>query len=401
MSRIAQWASDSGSRGPSYARGTTPGPPQIGHHSYTDPSPSHYNGGSHHAYPQHYQPLPNNYRPRHSPPVQARPVPTNVPPRATSAYAAPPTQYAQQHGRPAMYDSNLSLSQTFSDLSLGGRPLQPSYSDSFSQASLHPSAAGGSSSIPSSRRSSAASFAGIQAAAAGESIQRPGTAGSLAASTSLSQLCIGLPTQSDLAALRDSSNYGPNPGPARVSWAKAVLKFVERSQVAAASENGKITDPTLVKWTDEAIRTILTHAEAANPVPEALYLRGELSNSGKFPSYRSKDLALAFRDFEAAANMGYHASWAKIALAYETFADTNQSQADQSRAKKSYEEGLRVQEVTCVYVSLAAARLAKTLMLGYRTAPRHGSPARTARSAAECRPRYTAPATSCIVSDSR
>lgn len=167
-------------------------------------------------------------------------------------------------------------------------------------------------------------------------------------------LCIALPTQAELSQQRESANFALNPAHARVSWAKAVLKFVERHQATSASssnEFGKITDPVLVKWTDEAIRLILSSAEANPPVPEAWYLRGELSNSGKFPSYRAKDSSSAFRDFEAAANAGFIAAWAKIALAYETFGEQNNSIPDFERAKRAYEEGVSKNEVTCTYVS--------------------------------------------------
>ena len=165
-------------------------------------------------------------------------------------------------------------------------------------------------------------------------------------------LCIALPSQADLLKQREAAAYSASPAAARVSWSKAVLKFVERHQVSSTNEFGKITDPVLVRWTDEAIRNILSSADLIPPVPEALYFRGELSNSGKFPTYRSKDSAAAFRDFEAAANAGYFAAWAKIALAYETFGEQNNSQADYERAKKAYEEGIRRQEVTCIYVGL-------------------------------------------------
>lgn len=144
-----------------------------------------------------------------------------------------------------------------------------------------------------------------------------------------------------------------------MTWAKNVMKFVERFQASAtpssSGETSKITDPVLVKWTDESLRIILQFAEPqatpSGPVAEALYLRGELSNSGKFPSYRVKDLSSAFRDFEAAANAGFDPAWAKIALAYENFGETNNSKQDFDRAKKAYEEGLMRNEVTCTYVS--------------------------------------------------
>lgn len=188
-----------------------------------------------------------------------------------------------------------------------------------------------------------------------------GTSSSI--SSTNAALCIALPSQADLAQQREAAQYAPNPAAAKVSWAKAVLKFVERHQASSSQgEFSKITDPTLVKWTDEAIRLILTTADNSMststgnngnfPVPEALYLRGELSSSGKFPSYRSKDLSMAFRDFETAANLGWHAAWAKIALAYETYGEQNKSQADFDRARRAYEEGVAKNEVTCTYVSL-------------------------------------------------
>lgn len=184
-----------------------------------------------------------------------------------------------------------------------------------------------------------------------------GDASSVSVSSSTASgtsLCIALPSQADLAQQREAAQYGHNVSAAKVTWAKAVLKFVERHQASSSSgEFSKITDPTLVKWTDEAIRLILTTADSSNPVPEALYLRGELSSSGKFPSYRSKDLSMAFRDFEAAANMGWHAAWAKIALAYETYGEQNKSQADFDRARRAYEEGVAKNEVTCTYVGVA------------------------------------------------
>jgi len=160
-----------------------------------------------------------------------------------------------------------------------------------------------------------------------------------------------------LTQQREAAKYANDPATAKVAWSKAVLKFVERHQASSSGDDfSKITDPTLVKWTDEAIRSILSYAETAPPHPEALYLRGELSNSGKFPSYRSKDTSAAFRDFETAANMGYYAAWAKIALAYETFGEQNHSSADVDRAKKAYEEGVKKNEVTCTYVSCSLSR---------------------------------------------
>lgn len=118
----------------------------------------------------------------------------------------------------------------------------------------------------------------------------------------------------------------------KVAWAKQVLKFIERHQ-SSAGESSRITDPTLVRWTDEALNHILASASSPNPVPLALYLRGELSSSGSFPSYRSKDAKSSFRDFEAAANAGYVKAWFRIGRAYEDYGDIR-------RAVGAYEKGV-------------------------------------------------------------
>lgn len=49
---------------------------------------------------------------------------------------------------------------------------------------------------------------------------------------------------------------------------------------AGAGESSRINDPTLVRWTDEALNYILTSATSSSPVPLALFLRGDLSSSG-------------------------------------------------------------------------------------------------------------------------
>ena len=108
----------------------------------------------------------------------------------------------------------------------------------------------------------------------------------------------------------------------RVAWAKQVLKFVERFQ-SSAGESSRISDPLLVSFTDEALRTILSSAASPSPVPLALYLRGDLAASGTFPSYKAKDAKLAFRDFEAASNLGYIRAWYRIGKAYEDFKDVS------------------------------------------------------------------------------
>lgn len=106
-----------------------------------------------------------------------------------------------------------------------------------------------------------------------------------------------------------------------------------------------------MRWTDEALNHILTSASSSAPAPLALYLRGDLSASGSFPSYRSKDAKSSFRDFEAAANAGYVKSWFRIGRAYEDFGDIR-------RAVGAYEKGVEKGDCGSTY------RLAMAYLLG-------------------------------------
>lgn len=174
--------------------------------------------------------------------------------------------------------------------------------------------------------------------------------------------------------MRDAAHANGGDVSKKVAWSKQVLKFIERTQVsipsssfiyidsenltkillfeqAAAGESSRISDPTLVRWTDEALNHILTSASSPNPVPLALYLRGDLSASGSFPSYRSKDAKSSFRDFEAAANAGYVKSWFRIGRAYEDFGDIR-------RAVGAYEKGVEKGDCGSTY------RLAMAYLLG-------------------------------------
>lgn len=365
----------------------------------TSASPSasggQYNLGQSQVYSsQQGQYTPNGYAQPQSqpsyPPYPAQPQQQQAPPpprlsvngngyeayhaqRQSAGYGQPqPMKHQHQQHPPrasSMYSSNadpsaVTLQHSFSDLSLAGpsngrpHPRSSSYSTLDPTYASHsgPPAAQAANHLRHSTNGTV--MPPVDHARRSSTVSTPqpsDSASSAAASTS--SLCIALPTQSELGQQRSDAAYAANPSAARVSWAKAVLKFVERHQASASSgEFSKITDPVLVKWTDESIRLIISLADSSSgtPVPEALYLRGELSSSGKFPSYRSKDLGMAFRDFEAAANLGYHPAWAKIALAYETFGEQNNSAADYERAKKAYEEGVRRSEVTCTYVSLFA-----------------------------------------------
>ncbi|KAL8280645.1 hypothetical protein RQP46_006968 [Phenoliferia psychrophenolica] len=164
------------------------------------------------------------------------------------------------------------------------------------------------------------------------------------------KLAVTHPDQKMLASMREAA-VGPQGDIAkRVAWAKQVLKYIERHQ-SLAGESSRINDPTLVRWTDEALTHILTSASSSSPVPLALYLRGELSSSGSFPSYRAKDPKTAFRDFEAASNAGYEKAWFRIGRAYEDFGDVR-------RAVGAYERGIEKGDCGSTY------RLAMAYLLG-------------------------------------
>ncbi|GAA5910786.1 tetratricopeptide repeat protein [Sporobolomyces salmoneus] len=164
------------------------------------------------------------------------------------------------------------------------------------------------------------------------------------------KLSVTHPDQKMLASMREAAHQNGGDVSKKVAWAKQVLKFIERTQ-AAAGESSRISDPTLVRWTDEALNHILTSASSSSPVPLALYLRGDLSASGSFPSYRSKDAKSSFRDFEAAANSGYVKSWFRIGRAYEDFGDIR-------RAVGAYEKGVEKGDCGSTY------RLAMAYLLG-------------------------------------
>ncbi|GAA5931944.1 hypothetical protein JCM1841_006109 [Sporobolomyces salmonicolor] len=164
------------------------------------------------------------------------------------------------------------------------------------------------------------------------------------------KLSVTHPDQKMLASMRETAHANGGDVHKKVAWAKQVLKFIERHQ-AAAGESSRISDPTLVRWTDEALNHILTSASSSQPVPLALYLRGDLSSSGSFPSYRAKDAKSSFRDFEAAANSGYVKAWFRIGRAYEDFGDIR-------RAVGAYEKGVEKGDCGSTY------RLAMAYLLG-------------------------------------
>ena len=176
---------------------------------------------------------------------------------------------------------------------------------------------------------------------------RPGVVAALPTVTSLTSAAPSISATSDLNA--------------KVKWSKDVLALVDRVAPAAKSskhnsqEASKLTDPDLVRLTEAAIghilkicRIALEGGQLSMPVAEALYLRGNLSASGSFPTFLPKDPRLAFRDWDTAAKAGYNPGWFKLGRDYESVGDV-------PRAKECFEVGADRGETSCLYVRISSA----------------------------------------------
>lgn len=164
------------------------------------------------------------------------------------------------------------------------------------------------------------------------------------------ELNVVLPDLKALGVTREQALASRN-DKRRLAWCKDVIKYIERK-----SEGTKISDPVLVQYIDEAIGTIDRLASGSPPLPEALYLRGDLLASGAFPAYHRKSLKQAFSDFELSARMGHAPSWFRIGRDYEIL-------NDHVRAKDAYERGCSVRDVGCIY-RMGMAHLLGQLGLG-------------------------------------
>ena len=129
------------------------------------------------------------------------------------------------------------------------------------------------------RRASSASYSRSPDGSAGSGGRSPSsaTAGNgVRRGSDQAPLAIVMPTLDELAAQRAAAGSDPS---AQVRWARELLRYVERTTTGSS-----ITDPRLVRWIDEAVRSIIRAAGLMPPVPEALYLRADLAMSGSFPS---------------------------------------------------------------------------------------------------------------------
>lgn len=163
---------------------------------------------------------------------------------------------------------------------------------------------------------------------------QPPPAASSSSSNGPPSLSAPLPDMASLAALRDRARDDKQ----RINWAKQMLKYLERN----FSDGSKISEPYLVRWTDEAISIIIRNASSQNPEPEALYLRGDLQASGAFPTYIAKSLKEAFNHFERSARMGWAPSWFRIGRDYEVLGDL-------PRAVHAYDRGVQAGDVGSIY----------------------------------------------------
>ncbi|CBQ73542.1 related to SKT5-protoplast regeneration and killer toxin resistance protein [Sporisorium reilianum SRZ2] len=199
--------------------------------------------------------------------------------------------------------------------------------------------------------SSSARRASANDAFAATSTSRPSQPPSFAAPTSSPpSLSAPLPDMTSLATQRDRARDDRS----LVSWAKQMLKYVERN----FSDGTKISEPSLVKWTDEAISIITHNASSPRPEPEALYIRADLQASGAFPTYLAKNLKEAFNDFELSARMGWAPSWFRIGRDYEVLGDL-------ARARDAYDRGVHARDVGCIY------RMGMAHLLGQLELPVH------------------------------
>ncbi|KAJ1018979.1 hypothetical protein NDA16_004782 [Ustilago loliicola] len=191
---------------------------------------------------------------------------------------------------------------------------------------------------PHAHASSARRASAYDAFAAGPSAMprppQPPPAASASNSNGPPSLSAPLPDMASLAALRDRARDDKQ----RINWAKQMLKYVERN----FSDGSKISEPYLVRWTDESISIITRNASSHNPEPEALYLRGDLQASGAFPTYIVKSLKEAFNDFELSARLGWAPSWFRIGRDYEVLGDL-------PRAVHAYDRGVQAGDVGSIY----------------------------------------------------
>ncbi|SPC64403.1 related to SKT5 - protoplast regeneration and killer toxin resistance protein [Ustilago sp. UG-2017b] len=284
----------------------------------------------------------------HAPPTPTPPPPPQPPsshPHFVGGFTSPPPQHAQHRtGTPvaaaaaAARPPQAMPTPNYGRVSAHAPPQPPPSSTSHSQslASNMQNPSVQNDAYPSSARRASANDAYAAGPSSLSRPPQPPAAGAASSSNSdrPPSLSAPLPDMGSLAALRDRARDDKQ----RINWAKQMLKFVERNY----SDGSKISEPYLVRWTDEAISIITRNASSQNPEPEALYLRGDLQASGAFPAYIAKSLQKAFNDFELSARMGWAPSWFRIGRDYEVLGDL-------SRAVHAYDRGVQAGNVGSIY----------------------------------------------------
>ncbi|KAJ1600079.1 hypothetical protein NDA14_000577 [Ustilago hordei] len=294
------------------------------------------------------------------PPPPPPPQPPSSRPHFVGGFTSPPPQHAQHRtGTPvaaaaaaATRPPQAMPTPNYGRFSAHAPPQSPPSSTSHSQslASNMQNPSVQNDAYPSSARRASANDAYAAGPSSLSRPPQPPAAGAASSSNSNRppSLSAPLPDMGSLAALRDRARDDKQ----RINWAKQMLKFVERNY----SDGSKISEPYLVRWTDEAISIITRNASSQNPEPEALYLRGDLQASGAFPAYIAKSLKEAFNDFELSARMGWAPSWFRIGRDYEVLADL-------SRAVHAYDRGVQAGNVGSIY------RMAMANLLGQLDLP--------------------------------
>lgn len=131
-----------------------------------------------------------------------------------------------------------------------------------------------------------------------------------------------------------------------LAWIRDVIFIIDRLNPPSDTGIINVTDPQQRALMNSAASSLLAicSAPGAPPVPEAIYLRGILCSTGCASDVVPRSPREAFRDFETASRAGWAKAWFKIGRDYETVGDI-------SRARDSFERGMRANVESCFYVS--------------------------------------------------
>ncbi|KAI8460742.1 hypothetical protein BY996DRAFT_8466160 [Phakopsora pachyrhizi] len=130
----------------------------------------------------------------------------------------------------------------------------------------------------------------------------------------------------------------------KVEYVQAEIVQIHENRVAIRARDTSKSSKTQIIPADIIVEFALSHdplsvsfKDQKCMIPESIYLCGDLSTTGVFLTYQPKDLNAAFRDFETAAQLGYHLAWFRIGREYEVC------------ALGAYEHGENLGECACTY----------------------------------------------------